>query len=157
VIRAEAACARRSGAAPNARTTGKAANMNARTPRVVDTVEDDVDRSGRDQTSQQIMNKTRMPRSMQEDAYRTLDAGRLSPQTVSQTDMIPTNAYMGGVIASMALSALLMMRGKRNLALFIGLWPPTILNMALFSKLMRSSEAEKDERSIGALPAELRP
>jgi hypothetical protein len=124
--------------------------MNTRTPRVVDTVDDDVDRGGVE--PRPTMNQTRMPRSMQEDAYRTLNKEMMS----SQGDMIPANAYIGGVIASMGLSALLMMRGKRNLALFVGLWPPTLLNMAVLSRLMRSTETENEERSIGSIPAELR-
>ncbi len=58
---------------------------------------------------------------------------------LEQVENIPSNIYYGGVIGSIVLSALLMMMGKRNLSLFVGLWPPTILNLALFSKQLRPS------------------
>jgi hypothetical protein len=59
--------------------------------------------------------------------------------TLERVEGIPTNVYYGGVIGSIVASALLMMMGKRNLSLFVGLWPPTLLNMALFTKQLRPS------------------
>ena len=53
---------------------------------------------------------------------------------------MPSSMYFGAVIGSIVLSALLFMMGKRNLRIFVGTWPPTILNMALFAKQLRPSQ-----------------
>jgi len=58
---------------------------------------------------------------------------------MEQVEGIPANVYFGGVIGSIVLSAILMMTGRKNLSLFVGLWPPTILNLALFAKQLRPS------------------
>lgn len=61
-----------------------------------------------------------------------------------RAEEMPNSMYFGLVLGSIALSALLFMMGKRNLGIFVGLWPPTILNMALFMKQFRpSSEMEQ--------------
>jgi hypothetical protein len=60
-------------------------------------------------------------------------------RTMEQIENIPANVFYGGVIGSIALSALLFMMGRRELAIFVGLWPPTILNMVLFMKQLRPS------------------
>ena len=52
---------------------------------------------------------------------------------------IPSNVYLGGVAGSILASALLMMMGRRNMSIFVGLWPPTILNLAMFAKQLRPS------------------
>ena len=57
-----------------------------------------------------------------------------------QAEQIPTNVYLAGVFGSMALSMLLFMMGKRNAAVFVGLWPPTILNMAMVYKKLKPSQ-----------------
>ena len=66
-------------------------------------------------------------------------------QAMEKVEGIPTNVYYGGVIGSIAASALLMLMGKRNLSLFVGLWPPTLLNLAMFTKQLKPS------REVGAM------
>lgn len=61
-------------------------------------------------------------------------------QAVQQAEGVPTNVYLGGVVGSIVVSALLFMMGKKNLGIFVGLWPPTLLNMALFMKRLRPSD-----------------
>jgi len=58
---------------------------------------------------------------------------------MEQVESIPANVYYGGVVGAIIVSAALMMMGKRNLGLFVGLWPPTILNLAVFAKQLRPS------------------
>ncbi len=58
---------------------------------------------------------------------------------MEQVEGLPSNVYFAGVIGSIAVSALLMMMGRKNLSLFVGLWPPTILNLAIFAKQLRPS------------------
>jgi hypothetical protein len=73
---------------------------------------------------------------MRESGQMAMDTGQ---RTMEQVEGLPANVYYGGVIASIALSALLFVLGKRNLGIFVGLWPPTLLNLALFTKLLRPS------------------
>ena len=61
-------------------------------------------------------------------------------------EMVPTQAYLGGALGSMALSALCRLAGKKDAAVFFGQWPPTFLLMALSHKLLQpSSEAGFDQ------------
>ncbi len=55
-------------------------------------------------------------------------------------EKLPTNYYFLGAGVSMALSALLLLAGKQKLAIFIGLWPMTILNGAVMMKALRPSQ-----------------
>jgi hypothetical protein len=54
-------------------------------------------------------------------------------------EKLPASFYYWAVIGSIATSALLMLMGKSRLATFVGLWPPTLLNMGLFNKILRPS------------------
>jgi hypothetical protein len=56
-----------------------------------------------------------------------------------QIEKLPSSFYYWAVIGSIAASALLMLMGKTRLATFVGLWPPTLLNMGLFNKILRPS------------------
>lgn len=58
---------------------------------------------------------------------------------MQQVEQMPANYYYAGVIGSIVFSALLFLSGKRNLGIFVGLWPPTLLNLALFTKQLRPS------------------
>jgi hypothetical protein len=84
-----------------------------------------------------------MSTEYEQQARQMREQGR---RAVEQVETMPTSVYLGGVIASIALSAILFMMGRRDLGLFVGLWPPTILNLALFSKQLRPSrEIEEDQ------------
>lgn len=61
-------------------------------------------------------------------------------RAMEQVESIPSNVYYAGVIGSIGLSALLFMMGRRELGIFVGLWPPTILNLVLFMKQLRPSQ-----------------
>ena len=53
---------------------------------------------------------------------------------------LPTSVYYGSVAGSIALSLALFFTGKRQEAIFVGLWAPTILNLGLYNKLLRPSK-----------------
>ena len=53
---------------------------------------------------------------------------------------LPTSVYYGSVAGSIALSLALFFSGKRQEAIFVGLWAPTILNLGLYNKLLRPSK-----------------
>src|SRR6187455_3020971 len=57
-------------------------------------------------------------------------------------ETVPTRAYLGAAVGSIALSALLRVFGKKDAALFVGQWPPTFILFALAYKLLRPSDED---------------
>ena len=57
-------------------------------------------------------------------------------------ESVPTQAYLGAAVGSLALSALLRLFGKKDAAVFVGQWPPTFLLFALAYKLLRPSNED---------------
>lgn len=53
------------------------------------------------------------------------------------TTRVPSSVYLGGMLASVAISIGLYATGRREAAIFTGLWAPTILNFGLYNKLLR--------------------
>ena len=60
-------------------------------------------------------------------------------KVLSKAEQTPDSAYLGAMAASMVLSLLLLGRKNKALALFVGLWPVTIVNIALMLKKRRPS------------------
>ena len=54
-------------------------------------------------------------------------------------EAVPTQAYLGAALGSIALSAGLRLVGKKDAAIFVGQWPPTFILFGLASKLLRPS------------------
>jgi len=52
-------------------------------------------------------------------------------------EAVPTQAYLGAAVGSIALSAILRMLGKKDAAVFVGQWPPTFILFALAYKILR--------------------
>lgn len=57
----------------------------------------------------------------------------------STMESIPTSVYYWLAAASVIASAVLFFTGRRNWAIFVGQWPPTLLAVALLYKLLRPS------------------
>ena len=57
-------------------------------------------------------------------------------------EAVPTQAYLGAAVGSIALSAILRMLGKKDAAVFVGQWPPTFILFALAYKVLRPSNEE---------------
>ena len=74
---------------------------------------------------------------------RTAAALRVAERT-------PDAAYLGAMAGSMALSLLLLGRKNKALALFVGLWPVTILNMAMLLKNRRPSREFQQMTPVSA-------
>ena len=55
-------------------------------------------------------------------------------------EKVPTQVYLSAALGALGLSALLRLAGKRDAAIFVGQWPPTLILMALVHKLLRPSE-----------------
>ena len=52
---------------------------------------------------------------------------------------LPTTAYLWATLGSIGGSLLLRLAGQREAANFVGLWPPTIVALALLNKQLRPS------------------
>ena len=57
-------------------------------------------------------------------------------QPMQMADDIPTEAYLAATGASILLSLVLYLTGKKQAAQFVGLWAPTIIYLGLFAKLL---------------------
>ena len=57
-------------------------------------------------------------------------------QPMQMADDIPTEVYLAATGASILLSLVLYLTGKKQAAQFVGLWAPTIINLGLFAKLL---------------------
>ena len=64
---------------------------------------------------------------------------------------VPTQAYLGAALGSIALSALLWIFGKKDAALFVGQWPPTFILFALAYKLLRPGDEDRVEEAHEAV------
>lgn len=49
---------------------------------------------------------------------------------------VPAEMYINATMASIALSLFLYAIGRKQAAVFVGLWAPTIVNLGLFMKLL---------------------
>jgi len=71
----------------------------------------------------------------------TIQTGAHEGKTTSTIDQatgrVPSVAYLGLAVASMAVSAVLVLRGRKQLGNFIGQWAPSILVMGLYNKLLK--------------------
>ena len=57
-------------------------------------------------------------------------------------ETVPTQAYLGAALGSIALSAGLRLAGKKDAAIFVGQWPPTFILFGLAYKLLRPSDED---------------
>lgn len=55
---------------------------------------------------------------------------------------LPIQVYWGAAVASLVISAILYLFGKRTAAIFVGQWPPTLILLSLFYRLLRPSEED---------------
>ena len=69
-------------------------------------------------------------------------------------DEIPTQIYLWAALVAVGLSALLRLFGKKDAAVFVGQWPPTLILFALAYKLLRPGhEDAAEDRYQAAQPA----
>ena len=55
----------------------------------------------------------------------------------AQTAKVPSLAFLGLAVASMAASAVLVLTGRKQLGNFVGQWAPTLLILGLYNKLVK--------------------
>ena len=69
----------------------------------------------------------------------------------SRTSQIPSSAYLGAALGSMAAAAILRMAGKKHASLFVGQWAAPFLLMGVYNKMVKQhgSDAETREAAPG--------
>lgn len=68
--------------------------------------------------------------------------GRTTKAIESYTGELPSGTFLTVAIGAIAISLLLMLTGRRDLANFVGQWAPTILIMGLYNKLVKLEGSE---------------
>ncbi len=61
-------------------------------------------------------------------------------EVLESIENLPSSAYYGSVAGSIVLSLFLYFTGRKQAAIFVGLWAPTILNLGLYNKMLRPSQ-----------------
>ncbi|HEX5939792.1 MAG TPA: hypothetical protein VFZ12_05495 [Dehalococcoidia bacterium] len=59
---------------------------------------------------------------------------------------MPLSGFWFGALGAMIVSAILFVAGKRRTSLFVGLWVPSIISLALFYKLLHPSDEVRKAR-----------
>jgi hypothetical protein len=65
------------------------------------------------------------------------EEGRMTTQIEERTARVPSGAYLGLALGSMALSAGFMIAGNKQVANFIGQWVPSLLVIGLYNKVVK--------------------
>ncbi len=94
--------------------------------------------------AQQVIHELPSVREVDEKA-----AGRVT-KVLRAAERAPDTAYLGVMAVSMSLSLLLLSRKNKTMALFVGLWPVTILNMAMMLKSRRPSRELQQATPVSA-------
>lgn len=68
----------------------------------------------------------------------------------SRTAKLPSSAYLGFALSSMAASAVLKAVGKNDWALFVGQWAPAFLIIGVYNKLVKQHGSDAASGSMAA-------
>jgi hypothetical protein len=68
----------------------------------------------------------------------------------SQTSQVPSSAYLGAALGSMAASAILRMAGKKDASLFVGQWAAPFLLMGVYNKMVKQHGSDAESRQAAA-------
>jgi hypothetical protein len=71
--------------------------------------------------------------------------GKTTSMIEMQTRRIPSLAFLGAALGSMALSAGLLMSGKKEWGTFIAQWTPAFLLIGTYNKIAKTFSAPYDE------------
>jgi hypothetical protein len=64
----------------------------------------------------------------------------------SRTSQIPSSAYLGAALGSMAAAAILRMAGKKHASLFVGQWAAPFLLMGVYNKMVKQHGSDAESR-----------
>ncbi len=71
--------------------------------------------------------------------------GKTTSMVEEQTKKIPSITFLNAAIASMAVSAVLALTGKKAAATFVGQWAPTLLILGTYNKIAKTFSAPYSE------------
>lgn len=63
--------------------------------------------------------------------------GELTRILEQQAAKLPSDFFLFGALAAMGASVLLEMAGRDRLSRFVGMWPPALLTMGMYNKLVK--------------------
>ena len=72
--------------------------------------------------------------------------GPIARAIEKQTARIPSDAFLWGALASIGLSLVLKVTGRKHEALFVGQWVPTFLLLGIYNKLVKLHGSDKLDR-----------
>jgi hypothetical protein len=80
--------------------------------------------------------------------------GEVTGMIESQTSQIPSSAYLGAAIGSMAVAAVLKAARKDQWAIFVGQWAAPFLLLGVYNKMVKQhgSDAESRKHAENATP-----
>lgn len=70
------------------------------------------------------------------------EEGTVTKAIEHYTSQIPSGTYLTLAVASIGVSALLHMAGRKNDAQFVGHWVPTILLLGIYNKMVKQHGSE---------------
>ena len=81
--------------------------------------------------------------------------GEVTGMIESQTSQIPSSAYLGAAIGSMAVAAVLKAARKDQWAIFVGQWAAPFLLLGVYNKMVKQhgSDAESRKHAENASPS----
>jgi hypothetical protein len=65
--------------------------------------------------------------------------GYTTSMVEQRTSKVPSMAWLGLAVGSMAASAALMLSGRKQIANFVGQWAPTLLIIGVYNKLAKEA------------------
>lgn len=63
--------------------------------------------------------------------------GEITRIIEQQAAKLPSDFFLFGALAAMGISVVLEISGKDRLARFVGMWPPALLTMGMYNKLVK--------------------
>jgi len=80
-------------------------------------------------------------------SYGTPREDRYTSALENQTAKLPSTAYLGFAVGSMAVSAILKLTGRDDWSIFVGQWAPAFLIMGVYNKLVKQQGSDRFDRA----------
>jgi hypothetical protein len=73
--------------------------------------------------------------------------GPVAKAIEQQTAKLPSDLFLWGAMASIAVSLVLQASGKKHASTFVGQWAPTVLILGLYNKLVKQLGSDEVSRA----------
>jgi hypothetical protein len=74
--------------------------------------------------------------------------GAIARSIEKQTAKVPSDTFLWAALGAIAASAVLQMRGKREISNFVGQWAPTFLILGLYNKMVKQLGSDRVENAL---------